>query len=236
MFKVENMSTSVKKETLAKRPLLSLIRRFSERRIRDEVLKRSFDVIFSFALMALILPFSLVIALLIKASSKGPVIFKQQRLGKNNTIFQCYKFRTMYGNAEELLEEILNQDCELKAEWESHQKLKRDPRITSIGKFLRKTSLDELPQFWNVIKGELSIVGPRPYMVFQKKDLGNRARLILSIRPGITGLWQTSGRSLLPFHKRIELDADYVKKRTFRYDLKLIVKTIPALFCNKNAC
>lgn len=217
-----------------KKKLLSVLFFFEGKNFNNGV-KRCFDIFFSLFSLLFFLPLFALIALLIKTTSKGPIIFTQDRLGRSNTIFKCYKFRTMYEDAEERLQEILNKNSVYKKEWEIHQKLKQDPRITLIGKFLRKSSFDEFPQFLNVLKGDLSVVGPRPYMVFQRKDLGEKEKEILSIRPGITGLWQTSGRSTLSFQKRVELDAYYVEKHTMLYDLRLIIKTVPALFCDKNA-
>ncbi len=198
-------------------------------------MKRVFDILFSvFALIAL-LPLFLFIAIGILLSSRGGVIYTQRRLGQGGKTFNCLKFRSMYFNAEQRLDEILQNNPGLRAEWREKQKLKADPRTFSFGKFLRKTSLDELPQFWNVLKGDLSIVGPRPYMINQRGELGPHAFKILSIRPGITGLWQTSGRNDKTFHERIILDAEYVEKNSFWLDLQLIVKTLPVVFSSKDA-
>jgi len=142
----------------------------------------------------------------------------------------------MYLDAEENLETLLKENPLLKKEWNQHQKLRDDPRIFPLGKFLRKTSLDEFPQFWNVIKGDLSIVGPRPYMTNQKNELGHYGYKILSIRPGITGLWQTSGRSRTTFKERVLLDAKYVDMQSFLFDIWLILRTIPLVLFSKDAC
>lgn len=142
----------------------------------------------------------------------------------------------MFIDADLRLRQLLQSDPALKEEWENYRKLKDDPRITNIGKWLRKTSLDELPQFWNVIKGDLSVVGPRPVTEEEiKKYYGDKAEKILSIRPGITGLWQTSGRNLLSFEERLVLEVNYVDHRSFLLDLKLICKTIPAILFSKGA-
>ncbi len=197
--------------------------------------KRQLDIIFSLLVLLLLAPLFLLIALIIALSSRGKVIYTQPRLGKKGKIFRCYKFRTMYMDADDRLEHLLRLHPSLKLEWEEKQKLRNDPRIFPMGHLLRKTSLDELPQFFNVLKGDLSVVGPRPYMVFQEKLLGKKRDTILSIRPGITGLWQTSGRSGTTFQKRIKLDAAYVKKRGFWLDLRLIFKTIPVVLFPKDA-
>lgn len=197
--------------------------------------KRMFDLAFSLIFMAVSAPFFLSIIVIIRLSSKGSAIYVQPRLGRDGKVFKCYKFRTMYVDAEEKLQELLTNSPCLQKEWSCHQKLKNDPRIFPLGKWLRRTSLDELPQFWNVIKGDLSVVGPRPYMISQKNELGALTSKILSVRPGITGLWQTSGRSKTSFQERITLDAQYVDRRSFWYDLVLIIKTIPEVLFSRNA-
>ncbi|MCH9626412.1 MAG: UDP-glucose:undecaprenyl-phosphate glucose-1-phosphate transferase [Chlamydiales bacterium] len=198
--------------------------------------KRLFDIVFSLSLLLLFLPFGLLIALGIFLCSPGAIFYTQIRLGRAGKPFKCYKFRTMHLQADRRLKELLLTDPALQTEWKRHQKLKSDPRVFFFGRLLRKTSIDELPQFWNVLKGELSVVGPRPYMVNQRKELGSLAEKILSIRPGVTGLWQTSGRSNTTFDKRIALDAAYVDRSAFLYDLWLILKTIPEILLLRNAC
>jgi exopolysaccharide production protein ExoY len=194
--------------------------------------KRVFDVLFSLGILVIFSPLFVSIALAVKLTSAGGAMYVQHRLGKGGKIFKCYKFRTMYCNAEKYLPMLLARHPHLDHEWARYQKLHDDPRISPIGKWLRRTSLDELPQFWNVLRGDLSVVGPRPYMVCQRRQIGSRASFILSVRPGITGLWQTSGRNKTTFTKRLELDAVYVRQRTFWFDMKLILKTIPrVLFC-----
>lgn len=214
-------------------PSLSFIQQKYE--VRHHFFKRLFDICFSASVLVIGLPIFIVIALLIKISSKGTIFYSQLRLGRCGVPFKCYKFRTMYQNAETVLDNILLSDPSLQVEWRKKQKLKHDPRIFPIGKWLRKTSLDELPQFWNVLIGDLSIVGPRPYMVHQRQDLGTRISTILSIRPGITGLWQTSGRSRTTFQKRILLDEHYVLRRSFLLDVFLILKTVPSIVLNQDA-
>lgn len=200
------------------------------------MLKRPFDILFSAAILLLLFPLFLLIALCILACSPGPIFYSQIRLGQRGKVFRCYKFRTMYIDADKRLRSLLTTHPHLQAEWNQNQKLKNDPRIFPLGKLLRKLSLDELPQFWNALKGDLSVVGPRPYMIQQRRELGPYAPTILSVRPGITGLWQTSGRSNTTFAKRIELDARYVEKSAFWYDLFIIIKTIPEIIFPKNAC
>lgn len=200
----------------------------------DLSLKRLFDILFSAFVLILLSPLLTLISLGILLSSQGSILYSQERLGRGGKKFKCLKFRTMHQNAEVKLRELL-QDEKLQVEWREKQKLLEDPRVFPLGRFLRKTSLDELPQFWNVLRGELSVVGPRPYMIEQKEEIGLFAQKILSTRPGITGLWQTSGRSSTSFKQRISLDAEYIDKRSFGLDLLLIVKTIPRVFFPKDA-
>ncbi len=198
--------------------------------------KRFFDIIFSSLAILFFLPLCLVIAILIRASSPGPIFYASKRVGKNGCLIFCWKFRTMCINAEQELKSLLEKNSALKQEWETFFKLKNDPRVSAIGKFLRKTSLDELPQFWNVLKGDLSVVGPRPVTQEEvEKYYGKRATKILSVRPGLTGIWQTSGRNLLTFEERTNLEESYVDRQSLGLDLRIIIKTIPMIFFAKGA-
>ncbi|MDX8431617.1 MAG: sugar transferase [Candidatus Algichlamydia australiensis] len=201
--------------------------------------KRIFDSLFSLAVLLFGAPLFLFIGLAIKVSSNGPVFFKSSRLGRNYKPFLCFKFRTMYVDAEERLEELL-QDPQKKREWERYRKFKIDPRVTPLGRFLRKTSLDELPQFINSLRGEISVVGPRPLSVRKsneevKEVLGDSSDEILSVKPGITGLWQTSGRSCVTIKRRRSLELCYVRRRSFLFDLALVAKTIPVMLSARGA-
>jgi len=191
----------------------------------DRAIKRFVDLAISLSVVILLAPVFILIALLIKLDSKGPIIFKQKRVGKDGKLFTSYKFRTMYVDADKRLKEILEKDPEARREWEKYWKLKNDPRVTRVGRFLRKYSLDELPQFFNVIKGDMSVVGPRPYLPEEVKYMGEYARIILRVRPGITGLWQVSGRSNLGFEHRIKLDTWYVLNWSLWLDLVILIKT-----------
>ena len=198
--------------------------------------KRLFDIIFSIIALIITLPFVLAIAIVIKATTGGKVFYAHQRIGRGGRSFRCYKFRTMYPNADQLLQELIEHCPIHRIEWEERQKFKHDPRVTNIGAFLRKTSLDELPQFWNVLKGDLSVVGPRPVVESElTKHFGVKAPKILSVRPGITGIWQVSGRNDTSYSERVRLDEKYVDKRSFFMDIKLIAKTIPVMINNKGA-
>ena len=188
--------------------------------------KNLLDFLFSMFFLIALLPFFLLISLLIKLSSRGPIFFLQERVGKNNIPFKCIKFRTMHPEAKDILENLLMKDEKLKMEFEQTQKIKNDPRITTIGKLLRKTSLDELPQFINVLKNEMSIVGPRPIVNKEKKKYGKNLKKVLSVRPGITGLWQVSGRNNLTYKTRVKLDINYVENYNILMDLRILIRTI----------
>lgn len=193
-------------------------------------------MLFSAVVLSLGSPIYLAIALLIRISSPGPAFYACTRVGRGGKRIRCWKFRSMCIDAEKRLEELLASDPALRQEWEMYYKLKRDPRIFFVGKLLRKTSLDELPQFWNVLKGDLSVVGPRPITEEEvTKYLKEKAAKILSVRPGITGLWQTSGRNLLTFDERIKLEEEYVDRQSFALDCLLVFKTVPAVLFPKGA-
>jgi len=202
--------------------------------------KRLFDVLFSLSFIVVFSPLYLLLALLIKWNSKGPVLYIGKRLGKGGKHLEIFKFRTMYIDAEERLKDMLSSDPKMRSEWEVFQKLHNDPRCTSIGKFLRRTSLDEFPQFFNVLKGDLSVVGPRPHYIdeLERKEnspLKKYAHLVLATKPGITGLWQVSGRSHLSYEDRVELDSLYFKKQSFFYDIKVVLKTVPLVLISRGA-
>ncbi|MGB3695436.1 MAG: sugar transferase [Spirulinaceae cyanobacterium] len=188
--------------------------------------KRLFDVLFSLSVLVLFSPFYLLLTCLIAISSPGPIFYIQQRIGKNHRPFGCIKFRTMVNNADEALLDILTNSPDLQEEFEKSFKLKHDPRITKIGKFLRLTSLDEFPQFWNVLMGDMSVVGPRPLVPGELHKYGRQIDKVLTIRPGITGLWQVSGRNDIPYHRRIQIDVYYVNCRNWLLDMWIVVKTI----------
>ncbi|GIW22385.1 MAG: hypothetical protein KatS3mg068_1392 [Candidatus Sericytochromatia bacterium] len=186
-------------------------------------------------MMPIILPLMFLIALLIKIDSKGSILFEQERLGKNFKTFKCYKFRTMYENSQEIFDSYLLENPEALKEWQEYKKLKHDPRITRIGNMLRKTSLDELPQIFNVLKGEMSLVGPRPYLPSEEVDMRPYSEIILSVTPGITGLWQVSGRNKLSFKQRVKLDSLYVINSNIYNDISILIKTIKVVLLREGA-
>ena len=189
-------------------------------------LKRTVDITASATALLLLSPVFLVTSLAIKNDSKGPAMFTQKRIGKDGKLFEIYKFRTMVPDADKKLFELLENDEEAAKEYKLNKKLKNDPRITKIGNFLRKTSIDELPQLINVLKGDMSLVGPRPYLPREIDDMGNYYDTIIESKPGITGLWQESGRSNTTFEQRLEFDMEYNENKGFFYDMGLLTKTV----------
>ncbi|MBD2176517.1 sugar transferase [Pseudanabaena sp. FACHB-1998] len=188
--------------------------------------KRSFDIAFASIVLTVFSPLYLLIAILVFISSRGSVLYIHPRIGLHGQEFSCIKFRTMINGADQVLEEYLNSCPISRAEYEASFKLKHDPRITKIGKILRMTSLDELPQFWNVLVGDMSVVGPRPLVRAELSKYGSAIDKVLSVRPGIAGLWQVSGRNDIPYSKRIQIDASYVRRMSLALDIKLILRTI----------
>ena len=199
--------------------------------------KRYFDIVFSVIIILLSLPITLLIALLIKLEDRGPIFYRARRISLAGKEFKCWKFRTMVVDAEKKLAQILNTDPDAKREWDSIFKLKNDPRITKIGRILRKFSLDELPQFINVLKGDMSIVGARPVVYAELcQHYKENAGLYCSIKPGITGLWQVGPRNDMDdYTQRVELDMWYLQHLSFWLDLKIICRTVTVLFNSKGA-
>lgn len=193
--------------------------------------KRLFDVICSISAIILLSPILIITSILIKADSKGPVLFKQKRCGKDGKEFTMYKFRSMVVNAEDMLKDLLDKNEQTGPVF----KIKEDPRVTRIGKFIRRTSIDELPQLFNILKGDMSIVGPRPPLPREVKQYDSYQRLRLSVKPGLTCYWQVMGRDSIGFDKWVELDIKYIMERSIWVDLSLIFKTFRVLFGDNNA-
>jgi Undecaprenyl-phosphate galactose phosphotransferase WbaP len=199
------------------------------------ITKRVFDLVVGLIMGLIFLPFMLIIALLIRLDSRGPIFFNQERMGRGGKTFRCYKFRTMQVGAESLLEDLLETDPVAGQEYQRYHKLSNDPRITRVGKLLRKFSLDELPQFWNIITGDLSLVGPRAYLPRECSDMGEYTSLILRISPGLTGWWQVMGRHSTTFDERLRLDEYYLSNWSLWLDLFIIIKTVWILISGKGA-
>lgn len=217
--------------------ILYIKKRSTFRQTISPILKRSFDIIFSVSILALASPLYLLIALLIKLSSKGPIFYSQNRIGQHHMPFKIYKFRTMYLDADQRLQALLRRYPKLQKEFDCYHKLRNDPRTTFIGKLLRTFSLDEMPQFFNVLKGDLSVIGPRPLCQYEiDKMTPQLAKTLLSIKPGLSCLWVLAGRNNISFEKRMELEQSYVLNRSFLLDIYIIIKTIPAMLFPRGAC
>ncbi|MEA3456074.1 MAG: sugar transferase [Campylobacterota bacterium] len=200
------------------------------------IFKRITDLFLSILIFPfLILPMVYIAYKIRKEEPGTPILFKQERLGQEKSTFTCYKFRTMHEESETILQEYLKENPEEVLYYDQYHKYKSDPRITSIGKLLRRTSLDELPQIFNVFKQEMSFIGPRPYMLNEAEKVGDDLDTILTVRPGITGLWQVSGRSDVDFQSRIDLDIWYIRNWNLWMDLVILIKTIKAVFLKKGA-
>ena len=215
---IKNIDSSLKKKKMNK--------------IVYNVVKRVLDIVFSLLGMVILSPFFLLISIIIKLNSKGPVFFVHSRIGEKGKPIGIYKFRTMVENAEEL---IKNFTPEQKEEFERCYKLENDPRVTKIGNFLRKTSLDELPQILNILKGELSIIGPRPIIQAELDKYGENKEKFLSVRPGLTGYWAANGRSDTTYEERMEMELYYVDNMSFMLDIKIFFKTILAVIKKEGA-
>jgi exopolysaccharide production protein ExoY len=200
------------------------VRRAAPHRPVREVAKRIFDIFGALLLSLVFLPFIAAIAVLLRAEG-GPIIFRHRRIGRDGTVFDCLKFRSMVPDADRVLRDVLEQHPELKAEWIRDHKLRNDPRITPVGSFLRRTSLDELPQIWNVIRGDMSLVGPRPVVREELMRYGRCVSMYLSARPGITGLWQVTGRNNTNYRRRVAMDVYYVRQQNLALDLYILLKT-----------
>jgi len=216
---ISNISTKKCKEVLVKKTPYKL-------------LKRMMDVFFSTIGLIVLSPVFAIIAMIIKLESKGPVFFKHTRIGKDGKIIKIYKFRSMVENAEDLIQSFTPEQMK---EYQENYKLADDPRITKIGKFLRKTSLDELPQLLNIIKGELSIIGPRPVVQDELEKYGDNAAKFLSVTPGLTGYWAANGRSDTTYEQRMEMELYYVDNMSFKMDVKIFFKTIGAVLKKEGA-
>lgn len=200
-------------------------------KIISSFFKRIIDIIGGLLGCICLIPLSIVIFIGNRiCGDRGPLFYSQDRIGKNGKVFKMYKFRSMVVGAEGKLKELLEKDEDARKEYSTYKKLKNDPRVTKVGSFIRKTSLDEFPQFINVIKGDLSIVGPRAYMVTEKKEMGEAYETIIQCKPGITGLWQVSGRSEVTFKDRLDMDIDYHENYGLGMDIKILLKTVSAVW------
>ena len=206
----------------------------------SDIAMRALDVIVAGLALLVLSPLLLVVAILVRRDSRGPAIFRQERIGRDLKPFRVAKFRTMRAGVaadphRSYVEEMIREESEAEGRQKPMMKLQEDPRITKIGHFLRKTSIDELPQLWNVLRGEMSLVGPRPPIRYEVDAYPARAYRRFAVRPGLTGLWQVSGRSLVTFAEMIDLDTEYVERRSLWLNLKIIILTVPTVLHGKGA-
>jgi len=220
------------------RPLESARRESSmpAKLFRYRVLKRVLDIALVLVAIPVLVPIMMLVALLVRLRSPGPIFFSHRRISRNGAFFPMWKFRTMCNNSAEVLEEYLARNPAARAEWRKTHKLRCDPRITGIGLFLRRYSLDELPQIWNVLTGKMSLVGPRPIVAAEVEKYGSRFAFYCKVKPGVTGLWQVSGRSDLTYQQRVALDCEYVKNWSLLLDLKILLRTFSSVVNQDGAC
>jgi UDP-galactose-lipid carrier transferase len=200
----------------------------------SRLIKTAFDQVAAMALLVLLAPLLLILAVLVRADG-GPAFYRHRRIGEAGRTFECLKFRSMVRDADNVLRRVLASDTAAAAEWAATQKLRRDPRITTVGRFLRRSSLDELPQLFNVLRGEMSLVGPRPIVQAEVARYGSDIEHYYAAKPGLTGLWQVSGRSDMSYARRVQLDVWYVRNWTLWHDIAILFKTIPAVFLQRGA-
>ena len=195
-------------------------------------IKRAIDILAGLVGVILLIPLMIVVEIIriAKKENQGPLFYEQLRIGKNGKQFRMYKFRSMCMNADDTLKEYLKNNEEARKEFKKYKKLKKDPRITKVGKVLRETSLDEFPQLINVLLGNMSLVGPRPYLPREKEDMGEYYSSIIKVKPGITGYWQIRGRSKTSFNDRLKMDLQYVNNCSLKNDIKILVKTFSKVF------
>ena len=201
----------------------------------NRFIKRVFDIVCTILGSIVFSPLIIALVIIVGIDNKGHIIFAHQRVGKNGVMFPCYKFQTMVPNAQEALEKYLKENPAARAEWEANFKLEHDPRVTKLGAFLRKTSLDEIPQLWNVIKGDMSLVGPRPIITEEIERYGDHFREYSMVLPGITGMWQASGRSDVTYEERVAMDTWYVRNWSLWVDLMYLFKTFAVVISRKGA-
>lgn len=198
-------------------------------------LKSMFETVLALIALLLLWPLFILLSIAVKFSGKGPVFYVSERLGLNGKTIKVYKFRTMHSDADTRLEKILSESPAKTREWKEQFKLRNDPRITTVGRFLRKTSLDELPQLWNVLKGDMAIIGPRPIVQEEVSKYGPNYELLQKVRPGMTGLWQVSGRSKVSYERRVALDVHYIMNWSIWMDYYILLKTLPEIISGKGA-
>jgi Undecaprenyl-phosphate galactose phosphotransferase WbaP len=201
----------------------------------DQTLTEAMNVMVALLALIFLAPVMIAVAIAVYAQDGGPILFAHRRLGRNGRHFYCLKFRSMAVDAEQRLKNLLASDPQARAEWEKDHKLRNDPRVTRLGEFLRKTSLDELPQLFNVLKGEMSLVGPRPIVDAEISKYGRRFEHYCAVKPGITGLWQVSGRNDTTYRARVAMDCVYAARRNALMDFRILAMTVPAVLARKGS-
>ncbi|MCI9286571.1 MAG: sugar transferase [Clostridia bacterium] len=224
---VEQSNLSTRDNEIIQEKINNKLTKIKIRHAISGFIKRGIDLVAGVTGCLLLIPITLFVVIS-NALNKdnGPILFTQERIGKNGKVFKMYKFRTMVVGAEEILKKHIEEETEIGKEYIEHKKIKNDPRITKVGKFLRATSLDEFPQFINVIKGQMSLVGPRPYLPMEKEDMAEYYNYIVQMKPGVTGPWQVAGRNDVEFSDRLEMDKEYCVRRGNRRDVRILFKTI----------
>jgi exopolysaccharide production protein ExoY len=205
-------------------------------RTAEKIAKRGLDIVIASTALLVLMPLLLIVGLMVKLSDGGSVFFAHRRIGLAGREFGCLKFRTMRQDAAARLETLLASDPEIRREWDETRKLKDDPRVTVIGNMLRRSSLDELPQLLNVLRGQMSLVGPRPVTYDELPRYGDHLGSYLAVRPGLTGHWQTSGRSDVSYQSRVLMDVDYARDWSLLWDAQIMFKTVPVLFSGRGSC
>lgn len=229
------MSRLIDSQKLSTTFSIPLRARRREHDAAQHFIKRGLDLTAGIALLFLLAPLMLLIVALIRTGDGGPAFYRQTRIGRGGRTFRCWKFRTMACDADEALRQLLASDLAAAREWSESQKLTLDPRITPVGSFLRRSSLDELPQLFNIIAGDMSFVGPRPIVAAERERYGEAFNHCFSVPPGLTGLWQISGRSDCSYATRVSLDSQYASEWHLLLDAKILVRTVPAVLTQKGS-
>ncbi len=235
---ISNINVDVKEEISRGISDVTIFNKLKVKRLTtlENIAKRTFDIIGSICGIALLVPITIGIKIAnIIHKDKGPVFYTQTRIGKDGKEFKLYKYRSMIVGADEKLKEYLKENEDARKEYKKYKKLKNDPRITKVGAFIRKTSLDEFPQFINVLKGDMSLVGPRPYLLREQDDIGEAYNHIIKCKPGLTGIWQVSGRNDVTFEERVNMDLEYYYNQSVKLDIKLILKTLKKVLLREGA-
>lgn len=234
------MNVQTSSEKIVQENITSVTNKIEKiKKIKDilyKIIKRAIDIFASIIGIIILLPITILIWIAnILVKDNGPVFFKQERIGKDGEFFKLYKYRSMVVEADDKLSKYLAENEEAREEYKKYKKLKNDPRITKVGKFIRNTSIDEFPQFINVLKGQMTLVGPRPYLPREINDMGESFNEIIKVKPGLTGLWQVNGRSETTFEDRLRIDKEYVQKRGMKLDTKIFIWTIGKVFIKEGA-